>query len=480
MPISEPQEESILDRLPKIIAKHPDITEFPGRVIGGSYTTGVWVYKDVRVKGIGEKLAMKVLIPSHAGDIAKREQEAKRVYGFHTHPEVKGHPHVLRLYGDYLRFEGSRDLSVFFGILMEQAERNFSSILLQESLNEEETLDMIVQAAEGLVPIHLYGIHRDIKPSNLLRMRDGRIVVADFGQVLDQTLQRALETQTVKTAPSYQSPELVFGKGHFPNHALNDVFALGSCLYAALAKTDPPDIYQKYMEWRDKKFNAVEYQQFIYQTISSMNVSKRMKHYLMRLMGALERGKRPSWMNRGWEYRCPTINVFIDEVGGVRVTSPPDPRAYTAYEKQYQGLVSALERSQRVRGGEWGTIKLEDKETLWNALDNLRELKEQPDVYRHPKAQTLMDAANAAWDQMAAAEEQVLRKVHESLKQSGCTLAHKRTWMDHQFIVGPPITWAMTETGRVREDGTIAPGKARYSLDEIHGNVPFYRQEGWK
>jgi serine/threonine-protein kinase len=88
-------------------------------------------------------------------------------------------------------------------------------------------------ACLGLAAIHEAGIvHRDIKPGNILRMSDGRLVVADFGMAV-----AAGDTITFGGGtPSYLPPEVNLGGTH---ELRSDVWQLGVVLHEILLGRRP-------------------------------------------------------------------------------------------------------------------------------------------------------------------------------------------------------------------------------------------------
>ncbi len=99
-----------------------------------------------------------------------------------------------------------------------------------------EVLDIMAAVAEALGYAHKAGvIHRDIKPANIMRLKDGRIKVTDFGiaKVLNSAKTR---TGIVMGTPSYMSPEQVGGK---KIDGRSDLFSLGIVLYEMLTGQKP-------------------------------------------------------------------------------------------------------------------------------------------------------------------------------------------------------------------------------------------------
>src|SRR5687768_4658866 len=89
--------------------------------------------------------------------------------------------------------------------------------------------------ASALASAHAKGItHRDLKPENVMRTRDGRIKVLDFGLAriepaggIAATLTAPLPGGVIGT-PAYMSPEQIEGRTAGP---AADVFSFGVLLY---------------------------------------------------------------------------------------------------------------------------------------------------------------------------------------------------------------------------------------------------------
>lgn len=83
-------------------------------------------------------------------------------------------------------------------------------------------------------------IHRDIKPQNIKVMRDGQVILLDFGLAkgisADQT--RRIDQSIVGHTPGYAPLEQIQCLGTTPR---SDVYSLGASLYHLLTSTPPPD-----------------------------------------------------------------------------------------------------------------------------------------------------------------------------------------------------------------------------------------------
>lgn len=117
---------------------------------------------------------------------------------------------------------------------------------------EPEVIQLLQEVLELLEVVHSYNmIHRDIKPDNLLRRKDGRLVLIDFGAVKQVRMQpTAFGNPTVVVGtPGYMPPEQINGRPH-PS---SDLYALGIIAIQALTGIAPTQIMrdpQGELVWR--------------------------------------------------------------------------------------------------------------------------------------------------------------------------------------------------------------------------------------
>jgi len=81
------------------------------------------------------------------------------------------------------------------------------------AFDEMRLRSSLSQLAQGLNALHAAGkIHRDIKPSNVMVTTDGRLVLLDFGLVLDAAVEDKSEEGTLRGTVMYMAPEQAAGK----------------------------------------------------------------------------------------------------------------------------------------------------------------------------------------------------------------------------------------------------------------------------
>ncbi|MET0285960.1 MAG: serine/threonine-protein kinase [Polyangiales bacterium] len=89
--------------------------------------------------------------------------------------------------------------------------------------------DVLRQLLSGLAAMHDAGfVHRDVKPSNVVVEASGRVVLVDFGLVIEHAVREARSAGT----PAYMAPEQEAGA---PPAPAADLFAVGAILFELLS-----------------------------------------------------------------------------------------------------------------------------------------------------------------------------------------------------------------------------------------------------
>jgi eukaryotic-like serine/threonine-protein kinase len=95
----------------------------------------------------------------------------------------------------------------------------------------------LAQLAAGVIALHNAGkLHRDIKPSNVLVADDRRVVLLDFGLVMDTDTRASEESTSTSGTPAYMSPEQGGGQ---PLGTASDWYSVGIMLYETLTGAVP-------------------------------------------------------------------------------------------------------------------------------------------------------------------------------------------------------------------------------------------------
>lgn len=120
----------------------------------------------------------------------------------------------------------------------------------QGPFSTESLLEMMREILTILDFVHTRGaIHRDIKPSNIMRHRNGRIYLLDFGAVRQVT--KGNPKSTGIYSEGFAPPEQMAGGEIYPS---SDLYALAVTCLLLLTGKPPNELYEAYSNswrWRD-------------------------------------------------------------------------------------------------------------------------------------------------------------------------------------------------------------------------------------
>src|SRR5256886_2870375 len=207
----------------------------PGFVLGGRYEIlaalgegGMGAVYKARDRELDRLVALKVIRP----DLARNPAIIQRFKQELILARQITQRNVVRI------FDLGEAAGIKF-ITMEYVEGQDLHSLLQahKKFAPKEAVEIILQTCRALEAAHSEGIiHRDLKPQNIMRHKQGRIVVMDFG--LARTLEAVGMTQTgaLVGTMDYMSPEQALGKDLDQR---SDLFALGLIFYELLTGKMP-------------------------------------------------------------------------------------------------------------------------------------------------------------------------------------------------------------------------------------------------
>ncbi len=181
-------------------------------------------------------VAIKVLPSYHARDpifVKRFKQEARSVAKLQ-------HANIVQIHDfDEQAIDfGEQGTVTFTYIVMEYVDGGTLKDRLKRSISVPESVDFMIQAAEGLDCAHRNGIiHRDVKPANMLLRKDGHLLLSDFGiaKILEGTTNLTRVGTGIGT-PQYMSPEQGTGQ---PVDRRSDIYSLGIVLFHCLTGRVP-------------------------------------------------------------------------------------------------------------------------------------------------------------------------------------------------------------------------------------------------
>jgi tetratricopeptide (TPR) repeat protein len=188
--------------------------------LGGGGMGVVYKAEDIRLKRF---VALKFLPPELTRDAAAKgrfEQEARTA-------SALDHPNVCTIH----EIDETADGQVFICMAFYDGE-SLKSRLARGPLSIEETLNIVIQVAEGMKQAHEHGIvHRDVKPANVMLTVDGIPKIVDFGIATLVGRSRAGDADEIAGTVSYMSPEQARGDSLDQR---TDIWSLGVTMYEML------------------------------------------------------------------------------------------------------------------------------------------------------------------------------------------------------------------------------------------------------
>ncbi len=176
-------------------------------------------------------VAIKSINLNNLDDRQREEYEAR----FYQEAKAAGrlnHPNIVTIYD----LGESGNVAYIAMELMEGRELH-KVIGGGQRLPIDETLNIVIQVADGLAFAHQRGIvHRDIKPSNIMVLSDNHVKIADFGIAQMDSSLLLTQAGMIMGSPLYMSPEQVMGA---PIDSRSDIFSLGIVLYELLTGRRP-------------------------------------------------------------------------------------------------------------------------------------------------------------------------------------------------------------------------------------------------
>jgi eukaryotic-like serine/threonine-protein kinase len=175
----------------------------------------------------GNRVALKTL-PSVDGAALHRFKREFRALADLHHPNLVG-LHTLEADGGQW----------FFTMDLVEGMTFLESVHPGGRLDEERLRSALAQLVMAVMALHGQNIiHRDLKPSNVMVTNDGRVIVLDFGLVLelDRAGDAGRSNQDITGTPRYMAPEQAAGGKITP---ASDWYAVGVMLYEALSGKTP-------------------------------------------------------------------------------------------------------------------------------------------------------------------------------------------------------------------------------------------------
>ena len=201
-------------------------------------TGGFSVVRAGTVRATGERVAVKVILPSHYSTGPQRMAALHEAMVLRKLAALNS-PHILRLHSAHEdRSPSTGQLRLSLCTELVEGGELFEEICALEHFSEASASRLICRIAETLRLVHAAGVvHRDLKPENvLLRSRSDAAepVLADFGLSLMAGEQDC--ARDLVGTHAYMAPEIVTSKQY---SAASDVWVLGVLAYILVGGYHP-------------------------------------------------------------------------------------------------------------------------------------------------------------------------------------------------------------------------------------------------
>ena len=157
-------------------------------------------------RALNRFVAIKVLLPHYACDIAARQRFAREARA----AAAVVHENVVEIYGVSAAEDQQLPHFVMPYVRGESLQKRLERC---GPLSVLETLRISIQIASGLAAAHEQGlVHRDIKPANILLLEDvERVKITDFGLARAADDASLTRSGVIAGTPQYMSPEQADG-----------------------------------------------------------------------------------------------------------------------------------------------------------------------------------------------------------------------------------------------------------------------------
>jgi hypothetical protein len=140
----------------------------------------------------------------------------------------------------------------FFYLVLELVDgENLEKISRRQPFTEDEVIEFLREFLPILEFIHSNNvIHRDIKPSNIMRDRDGKLHLLDFGAIKNVTQ----PGRTIIYSQGYAPPEQLLGQQVYFS---TDIYALGTTCLFLLTQKRPEELFDSSRNqwiWQEQTF----------------------------------------------------------------------------------------------------------------------------------------------------------------------------------------------------------------------------------